>query len=66
MLDELGAAFLALGYLLTAIKGSRWWLRFLVLLCLAVNWFLAYSCRPENLFLAVWIIVQILFVCLAI
>lgn len=67
MLDELGAAYLALGYLLTVIKRSRWWPRFLVLLCLGVNWFLASSSRSENLLtLSVWIIVQVLVVCLAI
>lgn len=69
MLDELGAAFLALGYLLEVIKRSRWWPRLLVLLCLGVNWFLASSSRTENLstlVLSVWIIVQVLVVCLAI
>lgn len=69
MLDELGAAFLALGYLWELLRKSRWWPRLMVLLCLVINWFLASSPGKESLplpVLFVWIIVQVLFVCLAI
>ncbi len=65
MIDELGAAFLAMGYL---FRKSRWGPRLVVLLCLGANWFLA-SSRAESLsvlFLSFWIIVQVLFVCLTI
>ncbi len=63
MIDELGAAFLAMGYLWELFRKSRWGPRLLVLLCLGINWFLA--SRAESLSV-LFVSVQVLFVCLAI
>ena len=67
MIDELGAAFLAIGYLWELFRKSRWGPRLLVLMCLGINWFLALRAESLSvLFVSFWVIVQVLFVCLAI